>query len=287
MKTYNLFSSAGNDSIATAQLLVEMGLPMTDRVRVVYSNTGWAAPYWLDRVLTFFSWAEKWGIEPVILGSKGFEALVREEGNRKGEPPGRFPSGLAKFCTRHLKILPSKKWLDEVDPGRTDICVTGVRREESQRRASTPIWMPDSENHGGRLRWNPLAEHKEDERNALIRRAGFDVLPHRSDECEPCIFSSRADLRRVRPEKVDIIRQMEKDTGKTMFRPKAYAGANGIDEVMRWAWSEPGKFKPAEELPPLPSQVQAVYNKYGITPSLPEDGEEDGDKACDGDFCGI
>lgn len=109
----------------------------------------------------------------------------------------------------------------------------------------------------------PLAEFDDEARNALIERAGFEVLPYRSEECHPCIFSARADLRRVAKERVDQIRAIETDLGVTMFRPKAYMGAKGIDEVMKWARSERGQYR---------------------SPELEREVEEEAD--CDSGFCG-
>jgi hypothetical protein len=55
------------------------------------------------------------------------------------------------------------------------------------------------------------------------------------------------------------IEQLERDVGRVMFRPKAYAGAEGIREVLRWAHSDRGKFQP----------------------------QVDDEPDCDGGFCGI
>lgn len=94
---------------------------------------------------------------------------------------------------------------------------------------------------------------RERERDALIVRAGFEPLPHRSMECSPCIYANRADLRMVPEERIAEIEALEKELGYTskgkprfMFRPRNYMGAQGIREVVRWAWSERGKFEPAE-----------------------------------------
>lgn len=271
VRTFAIFSSGGNDSVALLQLLHEVrtyNWPRNSaRLIAVYSDTGWAAPYWAERIAKLEAWCAERDIEHVTITSKGFERLVREEGNTGDAPPGRFPTGKQKFCTRNLKIIPAQRWLKQNDPEGLYTCVVGVRRAESERRKDTPVIVPFSENHGWRQLWHPLAELDDEARDALLERAGWEPLPHRSDECEPCIFSARADLRRVGPEKVDLLRQMEADTGKTMFRPRTYAGAVGIDEVMRWAHSDRGQFKP----------------KDGAT----EDGEDAGPADCESNWCGI
>jgi hypothetical protein len=239
MKRFAIFSSYGNDSVALIQLMAEHDLGAQSYV--VYTNTGWAAPYWAERVARGSAWATSLGFECLELATKGFEKLVVEPG--KGRT---FPTGQRKFCTEILKIEPSRNWLRQVDPEGHLIVVIGKRRAESQQRAGTPVGIPSSYNHDGRFLWHPLAEFDDISRDAMVAKTPMELLDHRSDECEPCIFSSRADLRRVTPEKIDTIRAMEASTGRTMFRAKAYAGAKGIDEVMRWAWSNRGEFRPAK-----------------------------------------
>lgn len=243
------------------QYMHEYGLAA--QTYVVYTNTGWAAPYWADRVTRGEVWGRSLGFDCIEIATKGFEAICRGESDG-----GRFPSGKMKFCTRKLKIEPAIQWLAQVDPDKHLICLVGKRRAESLARSRAPAVIPVSENHSGRFLWHPLIEFSDEARNEMVARTPLELLPHRSDECEPCIFSSRADLRRVGEDKVNTIRQMEKDSGRVLFRPKAYAGAVGIDEVMRWAWSDRGKFKPA-----------ATYVDEG------DDGDQD-DGTCDTGMCG-
>jgi 3'-phosphoadenosine 5'-phosphosulfate sulfotransferase (PAPS reductase)/FAD synthetase len=264
MRTYICFNSGGNDSIATLEFMVLNELPATARVISLYTNTGWAADYWEDRMKRVAGWCGQRGIEHVELGTKGFEQLVLD-----GDAGTiRFPNGMRKTCTERLKILPAKKWMDMIDPDRTAICVLGVRRSESKRRVNTPIFEASSPNHGGRSLWKPLAEYGDEARDGLLVSAGFEPLPHRSDECEMCIHANRDDLRRMSDRAISRTRALEVATGKVMFRPKAYAGAVGIDEVMRWAHSERGKFKPAVPMPDA------------------DDGETK-IEGCEDDFCGL
>ena len=172
---------------------------------------------------------------------------------------------------------PAQRYLAEVDPEGTGLCVVGVRRAESDRRKFAPAYIPRSEHHGWRPVWHPLVEFSHEERDALVIEAGFEVLDHRSDECEPCIFSARADLRRVGADKVAVIREIEQDTGKTMFRAAAYAGASGIDEIMRWAWSERGKYLAPEA---------ADGGSVGLDKDSSADGPEP-EVDCESDFCGL
>lgn len=240
---YVVFSSYGNDSIALLQLLHEYRLPEQRAVAVVYSDTRWANAGWDDRVRKASRWAEGLGFFTAQTAPElGFADLVRK---RK-----IFPRGKAQFCTSELKIVPGQRWLEKHDPHGHAVVAVGVRRAESERRSGTQPFVPISDAHGGRKLWRPLVEFSDEDRDALVVRAGWDVLPHRSDECA-CIFSGRKDLRRFSPERVAEILNLELELdpsgNRTMFRPKAYAGAKGITEVMRWAWSDRGKYRPEED----------------------------------------
>lgn len=237
-----VFASCGNDSIALIQYAYEKGL---FDVTIIYSDTGWAADWWEKRVKRVEEWARNLGFTFIRTKSIGMEALVRKK--------NAWPRQGIQFCTTELKIEPSKKMLDEIDPGKNAICLIGVRRVESQARKFFPEYVESHPNQGGRRQWAPLVDYTDVMRNDLIIRAGFDVLPHRSMECFPCINSNRKDLLLLDKDekRIDYIEQLEKELGvtsngkpRTMFRPYKYMGATGIREIVRWARSRRGKFDP-------------------------------------------
>lgn len=239
---YVIFASYGNDSIALIQWMHEAG---HDNAYVAYSDTGWAEPGWMQRVSAGEDLARSYGMEPIRLESMGFVSLARLKSG--------FPRQGMQFCTTELKIVPAQRWLETADPAKDLTCCVGVRREESRARALWPEWTEESDKHGGRELWAPLVNVKTPERDALVKRAGFDVLPHRSLECFPCVNSNRADLRMLTPERVDEIEALEQSLGftgkgkpRTLFRPYRHGGAVGIREVKRWADSERGKYDPNE-----------------------------------------
>jgi hypothetical protein len=152
-------------------------------------------------------------------------ALVRE---RKG-----FPGNGMQFCTSELKIYPFLAWIDEADPDHKAVILIGKRRAESERRANTPEFIEASEIHGGRKVWHPLYAHTDFERNELLRRAGWEPLPHRS------LSAARASTRTGRlpaavPGEVERVNDLEAEIGKPMFRPKRF-NAMGIHGVIQWA----------------------------------------------------
>lgn len=232
-----IFVSYGNDSVALLQWAHEQDL---QGVAVVFTDTGWAADGWMERVERCETWVRGLGFTPYRTTSIGFRQLARE---KKGIPTQQF-----QWCSYILKIEPGRRWLEEHDPDARAVCVVGVRREESQDRSDFPEWLVSSANHGGRFMLAPFATWNEAQRNELILRAGFEVLPGRSRECR-CINSNRKDMRRFTDADWKAIGEVEAEVGKTFFRPKRHMGAVGAAEVRKWAESDRGQYQPPEPMP--------------------------------------
>lgn len=226
-----IFASGGNDSIA---LLYHAHLENMQNVAVAYSNTGWAASWWPLRMVKFRAWVESIGFSFHEIPSEGMEALV----DRKKA----FPANGMQFCTAELKLLPAQAWLDSIDPELNAVCMVGIRRCESERRKNWPRVVTHSENHGARELYSPLVDYSDADRDELIILAGWEVLPHRSKECSPCVNLNRADGRILEEPEIQRLESIEARTGRTMFRPKRFHGARGIREVVRWANSDHGKY---------------------------------------------
>lgn len=114
---YVVFASGGNDSVALVQYAHEVG---HKGVAVAYSNTGWAAQWWPERMMRFQSWVESLGFSYHEIASEGMEALaIRKQG---------WPANKPKFCTYELKIKPAMAWLELIDPYKTAVCMVGIRR---------------------------------------------------------------------------------------------------------------------------------------------------------------
>ena len=229
---YVIFASYGNDSIA---LISHFRMLKKEKVAVLFSDTGWAADFWHDRVLRGEEYAKSCGFDTFRTKSEGMESLVKR---KKGWPMG----GGGAFCTAELKIKPALQWLDENDPEKEVVCVIGVRREESANRATFPEFTDESEKHGGRELWAPMVRFDEGRRNALIQFAGFEVLPHRSKECFPCVHANRSDLKQMNEKDIIKVELIEDEMGinskgnpRVLFRPKRHQGAIGIREVVDWA----------------------------------------------------
>ena len=181
---YLVACSAGNDSIALIQFMLDSGKSFS----VVYNDTGWARDDWPARVNRVSQWCFNNGITFHITKSEGMEALVRR---KKGWP---MPASAMQFCTGELKEKPTLELLARIDPDCELTIVTGRRREESQNRRDLAQHQDESAKHGGRDVWNPLYIHNEAMRDVLIRKAGFEPLNHSSMECYPCVCANKTDL---------------------------------------------------------------------------------------------
>lgn len=242
-----IFASYGNDSVALIQWAYENDL---EDVVVVYSDTGWAAPHWRSRVDQMERWVHRLGFSASRTTSMGFRELARF---KKGFPTQRY-----QWCSFILKIEPAMRWLETNDPDRRGVCLVGVRQEESQDRASFPEYLMRSGNHGNRIMVAPLAKMTEEERDALLQRAGVEPLPHRSMECSPCINSNKRDLKALTEESIVEVEELEAEMDaefgltkngnrRTLFRPHRHGGAVGIREVVKWANSKRGGYSPEPE----------------------------------------
>jgi 3'-phosphoadenosine 5'-phosphosulfate sulfotransferase (PAPS reductase)/FAD synthetase len=163
--------------------------------------------------------------EPVIFGDL---AAIR----------GRFPSRKAQFCTELLKLRPSKRWINENVYER----VTGLRRDESDKRSCTPQrewdeWFDCFVQH-------PLAFWTKQQCFDFCLARGQRVNPlyalgFRRVGCALCINSSRPDIRNWAkrfPEMIDKVRRREQKAGRTFFAPMVPGKEiNWVDEVVAWA----------------------------------------------------
>lgn len=256
-----IFVSYGNDSVALIQWAHEQSL---EGVAVVFTDTGWAAEGWMERVERCEEWVRSLGFTPYRTSSIGFRELARQ---KKGFPTQRY-----QWCSYVLKIEPGQRWLEQYDPDARAVCLIGVRREESAGRVDFPEWLPRSENHGGRVVIAPFATWTAEQRNVLIERAGFEVLPHRSRECK-CINSNRTDMRRFTDVDWQDIADIEAEIGKTMFRPHRHMGAKGAAEVRKWATSKRGQYQPPDLADAIPPDDLPDEDMTGCKPGWCESSE--------------
>lgn len=220
MKHFILPVNFGNDSIALIQWAYEKKL---SPVTVTYADTGWAAPEWPKRVEHCKTWVKSLGFEFVLLKSKAdFPTLVREQNG--------FPTRKFQWCAGFLKGLPLLAWLDkpENDPNCTATILLAHRRSTSRNKATLAEFIEESEHYGERKVWHPLYAHSPEERNQLIQRVGFEILSHRSLECDPCINSDACDVARMSPAVLAKMHALETEMNQKMLDPEAYNPAKTV-----------------------------------------------------------
>ena len=264
---YLVTCSGGNDSIALIQFMLENH---EGNFGVVYNNTGWAQAGWDARISKLFSKLKILKVASFETQSIGMEALVKK---KKGWP---MPASKMQFCTSYLKEEPTLNLMNDIDPNKDLIVVTGRRREESANRRALPLHQIESMKHGGRDVFNPLINHTVEDRDNLLTSFGWDILPHQSRECYPCVCSNKKDILGMSKDAQTItkVRDIELYLGHTskgkprvMFRPYRVGGAIGIDEVVNW--SKKRGYKSAE----VPEEYRIVgvdYSKFTVGMSSEE-----------------
>lgn len=152
----------------------------------------------------------------------------------------RFPSTKARFCTEHLKILPTQRHIEKLKyEGFEVVAVSGVRTDESEDRrlltewAFAPIlkcfqWRP-------LIRWtlaDVLAIHSKYKvpMNPLYALGAMRV------GCYPCIMSRKSEIRTIAlkcPEQIDKIRAAELEFVKVYGRFSSFFPPNICPERFR------------------------------------------------------
>jgi hypothetical protein len=231
--------SYGNDSIALIQWLHEYDQKHSlGKVVVLYNDTKWAATWWAARVENAEkNLVQRYGFIPARTTAKPWLRLLLEH--------NAWPDKLRRFCTEEQKIIPTQHWLAQHDPRGLAELVCGVRREESADRANWPEYVTSDATNEGRAQWSPLVFHTREQRDELIRRAGWEPLPHRSRECR-CVLANSQDIKTWSEEDIAEIEMIEKALGdynrerdftnKFMFHPHRKKGRpHGIRAVIEWA----------------------------------------------------
>lgn len=190
--------SGGKDSAALSLWLKEQGLEH----RRVFADTGWEHEdtyEYLREVLPRFIGPIDW-----VRGERTMVELIDHK--------RMFPSRTRRFCTEELKVLPIARYPAELDD---PLVAVGIRAEESEDRARMfeREWAP----HYDAFVWRPMLAWTEQDVIDIHRRHGLPPNPlylagAKRVGCWPCIFSRKAEVRRVAeqtPERVVEIEGME------------------------------------------------------------------------------
>lgn len=106
-----------------------------------------------------------------------------------------------RFCTSELKSAPIASYLRQLFGQRPVLSVTGIRAQESAKRAKMPASKPNPRLHAGSLDWNPLLSWPVEQVFDTIRAAGlplheaYTTFGSSRVSCAFCIMASGDDLR--------------------------------------------------------------------------------------------
>ena len=298
--------SGGKDSTTMALLLLEAGIPF----RSVHLDTGWEHKETYKYVRDYL---------PHIIGEID---IIQWEGGGMDELCRKhtgFPGANQRFCTRSLKVIPMKKYLDNMED--EPINTVGIRSEESASRARMPAWEYSSQ--FSCEVWRPIKDWTERDVIDMHHRHGIRPNPlylmgASRVGCWPCIYARKAEIKMISetdPGRIDEMRALEEEIyhlrveknnekgKKTSAQPPTWFGHKkpgwGIDKVVEWSKTpfrgrkdlelfeaplhEQGcmRWGLCESAHPSIAQEAAVQQLWEAT-EFPDDVEEDETSGCPG-----
>ncbi|WP_028388149.1 phosphoadenosine phosphosulfate reductase family protein [Legionella fairfieldensis] len=205
---YIIIGNYGNHSLAVMQYLIDRDL---SALHFIYVETGWASPFWKDRVLACSDYARSRGvIVHTLKAPASFSEMVID---RK-----QFPSRKFQWCASFIKGLTILAHLDEIDPACEALIISGKRRYDSRRYADLTEFEDNNDLYQGRTLWYPLWQTSNEEFAGLIKKTNLEWLSHPSMECSPCIHSPINVLPHLDSSTLARLEALEQETGQTMFQ---------------------------------------------------------------------
>lgn len=181
---------------------------------------------------------------------------------------GRFPSAIARFCTRELKVRPVFEQVHapllETRPMPRILSWQGVRRQESKRReglAELEAEIGDAADGPGLFNYRPILDWSAEDVFAQLRRHGIRPNPLYLQGmtrvgCMPCIHTRKAELREIAlrwPQEIERVAEWERlvsrvarvEGSATFFyvgdgETDVHVDTHGIHSKVRWARTRRG-----------------------------------------------
>lgn len=201
-----LLANYGNPSIAMIQWAIETQLA---NFVVLSVDTGWQSSLWQQRLPMVWNYLAANDVVYFHLNAqKSFAECVLDRGS--------FPSKKYQWCPSFLKGLAILDKLDELDMNCAAIIHLAKMRCVS-RSNQTLVSGEENEHFDNRILNYPLLGISLEERNALIQRAGFEVLTFNSQECMPCIHATFTDWQVMSNDDLKRLESLEAKIGATMF----------------------------------------------------------------------
>lgn len=282
-----LSCSGGKDSVAIGIALKALGIPF----RPVFAMVGWdheVTHRYIREVVPDLFGCEVHEVRMELTLPPDLEVVAQMFELRLGfySPMVRrillyamFSARQMKWCTRELKLYPMARYLETLDGD--PVVVTGIRREESAKRATFEAWeeqvvdvtppgLPRVQSH--QLNWRPALHWTLDDVIGVFQHVGIAPNPLYLNGtarvgCWPCINESREGLRVFAQDKhrIAILRDLEKVVGDLAAERSASKGLGApaffqakttkpgekavcwpIDRVIGWAQSKPRNPNQAE-----------------------------------------
>jgi hypothetical protein len=241
--------SGGADSTALAIYLHEQ-FPHVPFV-IVYTDTGAEEP----EIYTSLERLEEYlGKKIVRLGEERTLYQLIEEWN------GYLPSSQARFCTRELKLVPFRKWLEQFE-GKQKHMFVGIRADESTRVAFT-IDEVNTE-----MPFLDMGIGREGVFGKLVETIGIPKFYSRRSRsgCSVCFFQRRQELVGLfqeRPDEFAKGAQYEKLSPADLLRHKP---APSLDKESGETWmSLPMPAEGAQLSGRVGSKSDTLFNDRGI-----------------------
>jgi 3'-phosphoadenosine 5'-phosphosulfate sulfotransferase (PAPS reductase)/FAD synthetase len=204
--------SGGKDSSATALWLIHESTLPRESMRFTFCDTANEHKFTYDHIAMLSERFVAWGCAPVVTlhPERGFLELAKHK--------RRFPSRRARFCTQHLKVIPTREDVTRLIREGYDVVVhSGVRAQESAERAKL-VERGFDDMFGCTvnrpvLRWS-LQDVKD-----IHKRYGVPLNPlygygFSRVGCFPCINSNKREIKLISihfPERIEEIRKQESE----------------------------------------------------------------------------
>jgi 3'-phosphoadenosine 5'-phosphosulfate sulfotransferase (PAPS reductase)/FAD synthetase len=188
--------------------------------------------------------------------------------DRLAEIKGMFPARRFQFCTEHLKLKPSHRWIKEnvIDKGFEFIRYAGVRRDESLKRREKQVESWDD--YFNCVLIHPIVDWTKQMCFDYCKAHGEPInelytLGFSRVGCAPCINSNKRDIfewARRFPEMIDKVRAWEQRTGLSFFRKPFDDGSyRFVDDMVEWASTTHGGKQKSLEILWEPASCDSDY----------------------------
>lgn len=204
-----------NYSIHSIALIIWAKNNIKKELYVLSVDTGFAANNWNKYLKKVFVWLNSKNITYYHLKAKySFHKLVKARKN--------FPSQENSWCSIFLKGITLLDKIDELDPNCEATILLPNRKDLSKSFTLLNEYTREEEKYDYRKVWYPLLEHTEFEVLKLLEKIPFHTRINRSLECQPCIYLTRQESKKISKQDIEKVIKLEKQINKFMFNYETF-----------------------------------------------------------------